>query len=76
MICEYVYTRFGFMKRDEGMCVFVGVCGVIARCTDSNILGVLFDYNSSSTAYITKYPVTSPYGVMGGYYYGRIGVKF
>jgi iron complex outermembrane receptor protein len=33
-------------------------------------------YNSSSTAYITKYPVTSPYGVMGGYYYGRVGLKF
>ena len=33
-------------------------------------------YSISSTAYITKYPVTSPYGVMGGYYYGRIGVKF
>ncbi|NIJ07158.1 iron complex outermembrane receptor protein [Sphingomonas vulcanisoli] len=33
-------------------------------------------YATSSTAYITKYPVTSPYGVMGGYYYGRIGVKF
>ena len=33
-------------------------------------------YANISTAYITKYPTTSPYGVMGGYYYGRIGVKF
>lgn len=33
-------------------------------------------YETSSTAFITKYPVNSPYGVMGGYYYGKIGVKF
>jgi iron complex outermembrane receptor protein len=33
-------------------------------------------YATSSTGYITRYPVTSPYGVMGGYYYGRVGVKF
>jgi iron complex outermembrane receptor protein len=33
-------------------------------------------YASSSTAFITKYPVTSPYGVMGGYYYGRVSLKF
>ena len=33
-------------------------------------------YSISSTAYITKYPVNSPYGVMGGYYYGRAAVKF
>jgi iron complex outermembrane receptor protein len=33
-------------------------------------------YSLSSTAFITKYPVTSPYGVMGGYYYGRASLKF
>lgn len=33
-------------------------------------------YSLSSTAFITKYPVNSPYGVMGGYYYGKVGVKF
>ncbi|WP_174291192.1 TonB-dependent receptor plug domain-containing protein [Sphingomonas bacterium] len=33
-------------------------------------------YLNSSTAYVQRYPSTSPYGVMGGYYYGRIGVKF
>ncbi|MDO6413034.1 TonB-dependent receptor [Sphingomonas sp. BIUV-7] len=33
-------------------------------------------YETSSTAFITKYPVSSPYGVMGGYYYGKIGVRF
>jgi iron complex outermembrane recepter protein len=33
-------------------------------------------YSLSSTAFITKYPVSSPYGVMGGYYYGRATVRF
>ena len=33
-------------------------------------------YSLSSTAFITKYPVSSPYGVMGGYWYGKVGVKF
>jgi len=33
-------------------------------------------YALSSTGYITRYPVTSPYGVMGGYYYARLGVNF
>lgn len=33
-------------------------------------------YSLSSTAFITRYPVTSPYGVMGGYYYGRVSLRF
>lgn len=33
-------------------------------------------YSISSTAYISKYPSTSPYGIMGGYYYGRVSLKF
>ncbi|TZG27362.1 TonB-dependent receptor plug domain-containing protein [Sphingomonas montanisoli] len=33
-------------------------------------------YAISSTAYITKYPTFSPYGINGGYYYGRIAFKF
>ena len=33
-------------------------------------------YALSSTAYVVKYPTFSPVGVMGGYYYGRIGVTF
>ncbi len=33
-------------------------------------------YALSSTAYISPYPAFSPYGVYGGYYYGRISFKF
>ncbi|WP_375382487.1 TonB-dependent receptor plug domain-containing protein [uncultured Sphingomonas sp.] len=33
-------------------------------------------YSISSTAYVQKYPSTSPFGVDGGYYYGRVSVKF
>ncbi len=33
-------------------------------------------YSLSSSNFVTKYPSTSPYGVMGGYYYGRVSLKF
>ena len=33
-------------------------------------------YAIASTAYITKYPTFSPFGINGGYYYGRVTFKF
>jgi len=33
-------------------------------------------YAIASTGYITKYPTFSPFGINGGYYYGRVTLKF